>query len=418
MRPIVLTFVRYYLPGFRAGGPIRTIANMVEELGDEVEFRIVALDRDMGDASPYSGVKYGEWTPLGKAYIRHVLPSTFGMSEVSKIARSTPHDVVYLNSLFCPRFTQQVLINRRLGQLPSRPVILAPRGEFSEGALQLKRLKKQAFMRFARLFGLYDDLIWQASSEFEAADIHRAFPVGPQSSVGGRIVVTGHVSIASDLISGDYGTAEVEERPRGSSAGGPLRVCFLSRVSPKKNLDYALRVLAQVRAPVHFSIFGPAEDAAYWAHCQALIAALPPHIAVTYEGAVEHTEVVATLARQDLFLFPTRGENFGHVIHEALRACLPILISDQTPWRQLEEQGVGWDLPLADLDSFARRIDEVAGWSAQEFGLARACARALARRIADDPAIIEANRRLFLDAIQNSACESARAATVQGDKHV
>jgi glycosyltransferase involved in cell wall biosynthesis len=179
----------------------------------------------------------------------------------------------------------------------------------------------------------------------------------------------------------------------------PLRVCFLSRISPMKNLDYALRVLSEVRVPVQFSIYGPIEDPPYWAVCEKLRATLPPHIEAAYKGPVDHLEVVSTLARHDLFLFPTRGENFGHVIHEALRAGLPLLIGDQTPWRRLAEKGVGWDLPLDDQRAFARRIEEVAGWSQLECDRVSTTARALSQQIAGDAANLDANRRLFLDAI-------------------
>ena len=53
-----------------------------------------------------------------------------------------------------------------------------------------------------------------------------------------------------------------------------------------------------------------------------------------------------SLAKNDLFFFPAHGENYGHVIAEAMAAGCPVLISDQTAWRNLEEKGAGWDLPL------------------------------------------------------------------------
>jgi hypothetical protein len=31
----IMTFVGSYLPGYKAGGPIRTLANIVDRLGDE-----------------------------------------------------------------------------------------------------------------------------------------------------------------------------------------------------------------------------------------------------------------------------------------------------------------------------------------------------------------------------------------------
>lgn len=399
MKPRILVFSRYYLPGHLAGGPIRTIANMVERLGDAFEFRIVTLDRDLGSDRPYSGIPANIWIARGNAQVRYVSPDRFGLREVARILRATPHDVIYLNSFFEPRFTQQVLISRWLRRTSDRPIVIAPRGEFSEGALRLKKHKKRLFIGLARIFGLYENVIWQASSTWEAGDIRRV--MSPRIR---RLLVWGcksRIAIASDMASIGNASEPLMQATSPRVAGTPLRACTLSRISPQKNLDFSLRMLALVRVPVHFSIYGPIEDAEYWAECQELIRALPTHVEVTYEGALESASVVAELEQCDLFVFPTRGENFGHVIHEALRAGLPLLLSDQTPWRQLVERGVGWDLPLADPAEFARRIDEVADWSHQQYVDYAARARAMASRVADDPATLEANRRLFLEAIEN-----------------
>ena len=55
-KPVILTPAGYYLPGYKAGGPITTLANMVERLGEEFSFRIATRDRDLGDTKPYSGI--------------------------------------------------------------------------------------------------------------------------------------------------------------------------------------------------------------------------------------------------------------------------------------------------------------------------------------------------------------------------
>ena len=407
MKPVILTFASYYLPGYRAGGPIRTIANMVEGLSDTFDFRIVALDRDLGDQSPYPDIKLDAWMPRGKALVRYVSPKRFGLRKIAEIVQSTPHDVIYLNSFFDPKFTQQVLINHRFGNLSARPIVLAPRGEFSVGALQLKGLKKRTFIRLANWLKLHDGLTWQASSTLEAADIQRVMNISTRQV--GRVVVSGHVVVAADVAdSGDHSDvlgSKVQARP----VGGSLRLCFLSRISPKKNLDYALCVLAKVQLPVRFLIYGPIEDAAYWSRCEELIAKLPTNIEVVHEGEVEPVNVVPMLMQNDLFLFPTRGENFGHVIHEALRAGLPLLISDQTPWQRLEELGVGWELPLDNVGDFARRIEEVACWSVTEREQRSARARALAAEVGGNPDTLEANRRLFLDSIKNLKPSKDRA---------
>ena len=49
-RPVVLVAIDWYLPAYRAGGPIRSIANLVAALGDEIDFRIVCGNRDLGES--------------------------------------------------------------------------------------------------------------------------------------------------------------------------------------------------------------------------------------------------------------------------------------------------------------------------------------------------------------------------------
>ncbi|WP_231118534.1 glycosyltransferase [Pasteurella multocida] len=88
-------------------------------------------------------------------------------------------------------------------------------------------------------------------------------------------------------------------------------------------------------------------DQEYWNACLSLISKLPSHIEVKYYGIVENTKVQETISNYDLFFVPTQGENYGHVFIEALSSGTPILLSDQTPWRNLKDKGIGWDIPLA-----------------------------------------------------------------------
>lgn len=390
-KPIILTFVRHYLPGFQAGGPIRSIASMVEQLGGDFDFRIVTMDRDIGGVKPYPDVEINSWMPCGNALVLYVSPHRFGMQEIAKLVKTTPHDVIYLNSFFDLLFTQLVLVNRRLKRLCDRPIVIAPRGELSDGALGFKLMRKKIFIKVAKLLKLYDGLHWQGSSVQEVDDIRRVMSVGEK--------IPGNISAAGNLM-GITRSVSAAENVSLHKRLGPLRVCFLSRISPKKNLDFALRVLAMVSVPVKFSIYGPIEDIRYWVKCEELISKLPSNVEVAYEGLVEPAKILPTLAENELLLFPTRGENFGHVIHEALRAGLPVLISDQTPWTGLAEKKVGWDIPLGNAASFANRIEEVAGWSDTERRQWALRTRQFATAIANDPATLEANRKMFIDAIR------------------
>ena len=81
---------------------------------------------------------------------------------------------------------------------------------------------------------------------------------------------------------------------------------------------------------------------------------------------VPHAQLEKILLNNHLFVLPTEGENFGHAIFEALAVGRPVLISDQTPWKNLSSANAGWDLPLNDPKTFSGRIELVGSMSAFE----------------------------------------------------
>ncbi|WP_181257132.1 glycosyltransferase [Pseudaminobacter soli (ex Li et al. 2025)] len=382
-RPVVLTFVRYYLPGYKSGGPVRTIANLVAALGDELDFRIVTSDRDATDTMPYPHLDgRSEWLDVRKAKVLYLSPSQMKLRNIARIIGEVPHETLYLNSFFDPIFTLKPLLARRLGLAPRNRCIVAPRGEFSPAALDLKAAKKRVFLAVSRGAGLYRDLIWQASSEHEAGDIGR--------TIGG---IASDIRVSANLSAQVDGKSEFPHRPR--EQGEPLRICFLSRISPMKNLDFALEVLRKVRASVRFDIYGLVDDQDYWKICQNISSILPNNISTSYLGIVDHEDVLATLSRYDLFFLPTRGENYGHAIIESLAAGTPVLITDSTPWRDLSNKGIGWDLPLDDGKAFAHCIDYVSALSQEECKRSRDLAVAFFREHQKSLKTIADNRALF-----------------------
>jgi glycosyltransferase involved in cell wall biosynthesis len=102
----------------------------------------------------------------------------------------------------------------------------------------------------------------------------------------------------------------------------------------------------------------------------------------------------------DLLFLPTAGENYGHVVVEALSAGVPVLLSDQTPWRCLQEKGIGWDIPLSDTNRFVEAIQFAAKASSQEWVVWKERAVEHAAYLLSDPVTEEANRTLFSKARQ------------------
>ena len=122
---------------------------------------------------------------------------------------------------------------------------------------------------------------------------------------------------------------------------------------------------------------------------------MPNNIVVTYHGQKPHEQICRELPGYDLFFLPTHGENFGHVILEAFSAGLPVLISDLTPWRDLESKGVGWDIPLACTDKYHQVLEGMADIDAAQYKEISERALAFAKSVVNDNKAVQQNEELF-----------------------
>jgi glycosyltransferase involved in cell wall biosynthesis len=254
--------------------------------------------------------------------------------------------------------------------------------------LKIKTLKKRLYLGCAKFMHLYKGVLWQASSGYEKEDILQVF--------GSRLDSDSvHVApnLAADAPLNPHVMPSLPKRPDHA------RIIFLSRIARKKNLKFALSCLQQVSGTVTFDIYGPIEDEAYWQACQTVTKSLPGNVKVSYKGVVSPKQVDDVFGRYHLFLFPTWGENFGHVIFESLRAGCPVLISDQTPWRDLTEHTAGWAVPLSEPEQFQRRLNRLVAMHDADFRDWSRGAQEYAATFAGNPSLVKANRALFLKAL-------------------
>lgn len=388
--PSVLVISDLFLPGYRGGGPIRTLANLIDHCRSYFHFRVVTRDRDHLATHPYPGVKVNEWQELYGCEVMYLSPRRCLLNSLRKLIRSAPHDIIYLNSFFST-LSIKVLLLWRVGLIPQKPLILAPRGEFSPGALTTRRskyLKKIAFIHLSKLLNFHKGILWQATSEMEKRHILTYFR--------GKIVIA--PNLPARVV--NTSTSTISPAPKQP---GRADLIFVSRIAVKKNLDYVLELLQQVSGEVVFDIFGPIEDPAYWKKCTSLINQMPPNVKVRYCGEIRHDAVAAAFARHHFFLFPTRGENFGHVIVESLAAGCPVVTSDQTPWRDLEKNGAGWDISLADRRAFLAVLQHCIQMDSSEYAKLSKGARDYGRKFLND-AVVQANRQMFKEAL-SKACQ-------------
>ncbi len=381
----ILCVSDYFLPGYLGGGPIRTLDNMRKQIAGQITLSVFTRDRDLGSETQYAGIETNRWIEShDDGPIYYASPDAFGLRGLRQALAASDFDIVYLNSFFSLQSSILLYLNLRKST-SGRPILLAPRGEFSPGALAVKKYKKLAFLTLVRLLGLYRDVFWHASTPIEAQDILRQFP-----SAVDRIHVAPDPVLA--ISSDGKPIAKTKE-------AGHLRIAFISRISPKKNLDGLIRMLETVQVPVVLDIFGPIEDEAYWRQCEKAIATLPDNIQVSSHGPIAPKAVSSTFARYDLFAFPTHGENFGHVIFEALRAGTPVLLSDQTPWLS-DEFGAVTVIPLQDITGWRHAILRAADRTPEEQERVRTSTIAYANRYVDEEGSLQANLDMFLGILQ------------------
>ncbi len=346
----LLIFVDWFLPGYKAGGQIQSCANLAFALKDEMEIYVVTTDRDLGDEEPYNSVIKDDWVTLSNNLrVRYLAPGKRGFKSIQSIIQSVDPHCVYLNSMFSFNFTLLPIEVCRYNNLKVK-IILAPRGMLHKGALQYKRLKKTIFFYVFKVCGFHKKIVFHATDLTEKNDIENIF--GKKCNI----------EYVHDFPSSKQDALEIIEKKSGS-----LKGVFVSRISPKKNLIFILSLLKKVKASVSLSIIGPVEEKEYWNQCLTLMASLPSNISTEYLGAVPNHELPYIYRQHHLFILPTYGENFGHVIFESLLNGRPVLISDHTPWKNVEALKIGWDLPLSEKQLFLNKIEDAANWDQDQF---------------------------------------------------
>ena len=390
-KPVVLVLTGHYLPGYKAGGILRNIINTVDNLSVEFEFKIITRDRDLGDKTHYPNVGINEWQQVGNASVYYLSPKSETLNCLHNIIESTQHHILFLTSYFDP-LTIRALLNRRFRGAMLKPVIVAPFGEFADASFVQKHFKKALYIQAATLLSLYKNVTWRASSAYEAGDVTRILKIDADS-----------IHITGDLPIKNIHETLFDSPPNSSDQTGGLKIVFLSRIAREKNLDYALKILGKVRAPVCFDIYGPAENLDYWEECQELMAGLPANVKVGYCGSVNPDQVIQIFSRYDLFLFPSGGEAYGNVIAEALTAGTPVLISTETPWRNMEADGLGWDISLDNIDAFVDVIEKFSLLTDAQRLETRSVVKIKIMERLFDSSILESNRQLFIKQLDISS---------------
>ncbi len=337
----------HFYPSSRAGGPPISLRHLLEET--DLDMSLVCRDRDLNSKVPYDPPFSGELR-TGRHVVRYTrITSIRDALRMLSWMRARRPDVLYVNSFHSVPFTVVPLVAQWVGYLRVRKVLLSPRGEFNPRALALGSAAKSAYLRVWRKLGLHRRVVWVASSEKERAEIHEIWGSDVQVEV---IPERGRLEILSE--------------PTEGSGRDELSLAFVGRISPIKGLLEAIEGLAGVDKSVSLAVYGPIEDEAYWSRCRKAITILPACVAVTYEGELSASGVATVFRNADALLLPTHGENFGHVLGEALAMSCPVIVGLNTPWTELLHDGGGAVVDPTDIASITDAVTHFCELSAAE----------------------------------------------------
>lgn len=337
----ILITIDWFLPGFKAGGPIQSCANIVAHLRHDFDFYVITRDSDYCETEPYKGIKPNTWNILeNNVQVYYFSSDQLNYKNLLKVIKTLKPDTAFVNGIYSFYFSLLPLLI--LKRLKHQNIIISARGMLAKSAIQVKGGKKKIYLKAALLTGMYKDVRFHATHEGEKQDIVKV--MGAKANV----------VIAPNL---PKKAAALANKNRLKNRG-ELKLISVARISPEKNTKFALEILERCEGvgSIVFDIFGPVYNTDYWNECQEIIKRLPHNVVVNYRGSIKSESVAATLQNYHALLMPTRGENFGHIILESFTAGCPVIISDQTPWKNLSSLSIGYDLPLTNIDAYVEAI--------------------------------------------------------------
>jgi glycosyltransferase involved in cell wall biosynthesis len=380
LTPKILIFIDWYKPGFKAGGPIRSISNLVSQLYTKYDFFIITRNTDyLETTTPYKNIKVNEWNTVDNAQVFYISKDKQNKSTFQKLIQEINPNIIYCNSLYSPMFT---LTPIRIAKKLNIKTVLAVRGMLSSGSLAVKSFKKKVFLKLMKLSGLFNKTTFHATTIDEQNDIVNTFGKKVKTIIAQNLPEKKNLAFQSK-------TKTVNQ----------LKMAFVGRIAPEKNTLFAIEVLKNCKQNIELDIFGPVYNESYYEKCKEAINQLPSNIVIDYKGVLNHDLLDETLQNYHVLYLPSTGENFGHSILEGMtNSCVPV-ISNKTPWQNLERQKIGFDIDLNQLEKFSEIIDKLAKMNEDELNQYAKKAYDFAQTIINDKNLKEDYYKLFISKI-------------------
>jgi glycosyltransferase involved in cell wall biosynthesis len=226
------------------------------------------------------------------------------------------------------------LYARRAALAAGIPLVISPRGMLDEWALRRSPVRKFFAWNLFERKNLASAKLYHATSEAEASSIRAAGFTQPIAMIPNGVDVPESVrDVPRSLLEGKF-----------AMLSGRRWLLFMSRLHPKKGLMELVQTW-QALAPRfpdwHLLIAGPELDD-HGAHVRNLVQRLGLADKTTFAGMLQGKEKDCALSQSELLVLPTRSENFGIVVVEALAHATPVMTTRAAPWEELRREECGW----------------------------------------------------------------------------
>ena len=367
----IMIFIDWYYPAYKAGGPIKSVHNIVKHLQGDFNFIIVTSNSDI-DAIEIE-VKTNSLLTAENHQIIYLERQFQTVKYFTQLIEECKPDILYFNSLFSVKFTLIPIIAGRRTQI--KKYIIAPRGMLTQSALSIKPTKKKVFLSIAKRFIFNSEKFnWHASTIQEKNEILGVFK-------------NARVHIAQNLSSGI--TIRSNENLKKLNE---LRLVAISRISAIKNIYWLLKVLNNNKlSNCSLSIYGPIEEEAYWEKCKKYI----DDSRISYKGILHPNQVIKTIQEYHYFISPSKNENYGHTISEAICSGVPVIVSQGTPWRNLLEYNIGNDISLEEEEAWINYLSKLYTQPTVDYNKMVESCLDYAERFIFTEELIEENKKLF-----------------------
>ncbi len=310
-------------------------------------------------------IEADEWVSKAGYRVKYLANAAF--SSVWNEVKDADCEILYFNGIYSPTFNALPLL-RSLIFSSRRQLIVAPRGMLNANAIALKSSKKKALLSLYRFLEIEKKVIFHSTSEKETQAI---LSIYPKASIKEAMNVPAH---SADRM-----------KPQGRG------LIAVGRISPVKN-TLPLLELMNGNESIPLTLVGTSDDEAYLKQCTDII---ERNDHISWRGGKGPEALGALYQASRFFISMTTGENFGHAIIEALSSGLPVIISDRTPWKDLEEAGAGWVITLEDEARWKKVIDDAAAMDDEAYSRMSSNALAYVKRKFDLEQLREQYLELF-----------------------